>query len=147
MDVPLAPETLPAAGLLRRLAALSYDTLIVAGMLFFLTLVLVLARGGEAIPPGSWWYGLILLGGSFGFFGWSWTRGGQTLGARAWGLRVVRVDGRPFAWRDAAARYAAAWLLLLPPGLGFVWAAWDNDRLCWHDRLSGTRLTHPGRTG
>jgi len=137
------PQT---ALLLRRLAALAYDGVILLGLAFFLTLVLVIFRGG-AIPPGSVWYGLGLVGAGFAFFGWSWTRGGQTLGARAWNLRVETAAGKPLGWGNAALRFLAAWLLLTPPGLGFAWALWDRDRLCWHDRLSRTRVRYQPRGG
>ncbi len=129
---------LPPPGLLRRSAALFYDALLFAGLVMVLTLLLVMARGGNAIPPGSWWFGLVLLGVNFLFFGYSWTHGGQTLGARAWRLQVTTMDGGGLDWRQAALRYLAAWLLLIPPGLGLLWAWWDRDALCWHDRLSGT---------
>jgi len=145
MLAPSDPEA-QAAGLLRRLAALAYDGVILLGLAFFVTLVLVLVRGGTAIAPGSWWYGLTLAGTGLLFFGWSWTRGGQTLGARAWSLRVEKTDGSALGWKDALLRYLAAWLLLIPPGLGFLWARWDRERRCWHDRLSGTRVVHHPRT-
>ena len=140
------PSQSRSAELARRLAALAYDGVILLGLAFFLTLVLVLVRGGRAIPPGSAWYGLTLIAAGFGFFGWSWTHGGQTLGARAWNLRVETPDGETPGWRRAALRYLAAWLLLIPPGLGLLWSRWDKDRLAWHDRLSGTRIVyHPRR--
>ena len=131
---------LAPAGLLRRGAAIFYDLLLFAGLVMVLTLALVLLRGGEAIPPASWWYDALMLCAHFAFFGISWTRGGQTLGARAWRLRVTAMGGNDLNWRRAALRYLSAWLLLLPPGLGFIWARWDPDGLCWHDRLSGTRV-------
>ena len=124
----------------RRAAAICYDLLLSAGLVMVLTLALVLFRGGEAIPPASGWYEALLLTAHFAFFGISWTRGGQTLGARAWKLRVTAMDGGDLTWWLAALRYLSAWLLLLPPGLGFLWAWWDPDDLCWHDRLSGTRV-------
>ncbi len=37
-------------------------------------------------------------------------------------------------------RLGAALLSLLPVGLGLVWAVFDEDHLCWHDRLSRTYL-------
>ena len=131
-----------SASLPRRAAAICYDLLLFAGLAIVLTLALVLVRGGEAIPPASWWYEVLLLGTNFVYFGISWTRGGQTLGARAWRLRVSARDGNDLNWRQAALRYLSAWLLLLPPGLGFIWARWDPDGLCWHDRLSGSRVVH-----
>ena len=129
-----------SAGLGRRAAAICYDLLLFAGLAMVLTLALVLVRGGEAIPPESWWYEALLLASHFAFFGISWTRGGQTLGARAWKLRVTAMDGKDLNWRQAALRYLSAWLLMLPPGLGFIWAWSDPDGLCWHDRLSGTQV-------
>ena len=37
-------------------------------------------------------------------------------------------------------RLGAMLLSLLPVGLGLVWAVFDDDHLCWHDRLSRTYL-------
>ena len=37
-------------------------------------------------------------------------------------------------------RLGAMVLSLLPVGLGMVWAVFDDDHLCWHDRLSRTYL-------
>jgi hypothetical protein len=39
-------------------------------------------------------------------------------------------------WR----RLAATALSVLPVGLGLVWSLFDEERLCWHDRLSQTYL-------
>jgi uncharacterized RDD family membrane protein YckC len=69
-----------------------------------------------------------------------WTHGGQSLGMRAWRLRVVRWDGAPLRLSDALLRYAAAWLSALPLGLGFLWSLWDAEGYTWHDRWSRTRL-------
>jgi len=74
------------------------------------------------------------------FFLWFWTHGGQTLGLRAWHLRVVREDGSPLRLPDAVKRLLASLLSWLPLGLGFLWASFDKNKLAWHDRLSRTRL-------
>lgn len=128
------------AGLWRRLAAMAYDWLLLASVLFATTFVLILLRGGAAIAPGTWWYGVLLIAVAFLFYGWCWTHGGQTLGLRAWKLRVVTADGRPLSWLDAARRFVASIVLLVPPGLGLVWALLDSKRRCWNDRLSHTRI-------
>jgi uncharacterized RDD family membrane protein YckC len=74
------------------------------------------------------------------FFTGFWWRGGQTLGMRAWRLKVVRMDGSPLRWSDALKRHLAALLSCLTLGLGFLWVLVDSDGLAWHDRLSATRL-------
>lgn len=128
------------ASLRRRLAAMAYDWLLLASVLFATTFVLILVRGGVAIEPGTWWYGTLLIAVAFVFYGWCWTHGGQTLGLRAWKLRVVTVDGEPLAWVDATRRFAASAVLLFPPGLGLVWSLLDSEARCWHDKLSRTRI-------
>jgi len=130
----------PSASLARRLAALVYDALLVGGLLFVFTLVLILLRGGRAIDADTLWYRAILVAVAFAFCGAFWTRGGQTLGMRAWRIRVVALDGREVSWPRAALRFAASWVALLPVGLGYWWALLDPERRCWHDRLSGTRV-------
>jgi uncharacterized RDD family membrane protein YckC len=83
---------------------------------------------------------LYLLLIAFAFFGWFWVHGGQTLGMRAWRLRLVSADGGPVSWKQAAIRFAAALLSWSCLGLGFFWALIDREKRAWHDRLSGTRL-------
>lgn len=70
----------------------------------------------------------------------SWQRGGQTLGMRAWRLRVVSRDGGQPSASALWKRYAVGLLSLLAAGAGFWWAWIDRDRLTWHDRAAGTRL-------
>ncbi len=123
-----------------RFAAMAYDWLLLGSILFAATFMLILLRGGAAVEPGTWWYGLLLGAIAFLFYGWCWTHGGQTLGLRAWKLRVVTANGEPLSWLDAARRFGASAVLLVPPGLGLVWSLLDARRRCWHDRLSRTRI-------
>ena len=129
-----------SAPLARRLAALLYDALLLLGLLFVFTLLLIFARGGRAIAAGTIWYEASLVAVAVAFCGLSWTRGGQTVGMKAWRIRVVALDGRSPDWPRAALRFFASWLSLLPAGLGYWWALVDRERCCWHDRLSGTRV-------
>jgi uncharacterized RDD family membrane protein YckC len=133
------PEKHP--GLARRLAALAYDLLLLGAAWFVFTLIVLFARGGRAIEPGTWWFAPSLVAVAAGFFVWFWTHGGQTLGMRAWRLRVVGPGGRAISWKRGAGRFFAALVSALPAGLGFWWALVDRDGLCWHDRWTGTRLT------
>jgi uncharacterized RDD family membrane protein YckC len=137
-DEQAFPE--PAPGFLRRLAALCYDLLLLAAVLFVVTLVVLFARGGREVSPGTWWFELTLVAVSAVFFIWFWTHGGQTLGMRAWQLRVVDRHGRPIGLKRAIGRYFAAVVSALPAGMGFWWSLVDREKLCWHDRWSGTKL-------
>lgn len=131
----------PPPSLLRRLVAILYDSLLLCGILLLVSLPLPLIP--QAIYQ-MWWVQLLvqlyLLVCCLLFFGWFWVHGGQTLGMRAWRIRVVQLDGSGLSWRVATIRFFAAiasWLIL---GLGFLWVLFDKDKKSWHDHLSRTRL-------
>ena len=126
--------------LLRRLAALAYDALLLFAVLFAATVPVLVLTGGEAVGPSEPAYTAWLLAVSYVYLGWCWTRSGQTLGMRAWRMRVRTRDGARLEWRHALARFAAALVSIGAAGLGLLWVAFDRDRLSLHDRLSGTAL-------
>ncbi len=131
------------ASFIKRLLAMIYDSLLVAALLLAASALVVAFRKGEAVEPGSIgsvWLGLYLLGVVFLFFGWCWTRGGQTLGLKTWKLQVVGFNDQPITWRQAALRYLGALLSWLCLGLGFLWILVDREKLAWHDRISKTRI-------
>jgi len=132
-------------GLLRRLAAVLYDSLLLLALLMVATAMFLPLTGGEAIDPKrdpmlEWVYRAVLLLLTVGFYGIFWTRRGQTLGMASWRLRVEREDGGTLGWGDALRRLAAAVLSWLPLGLGWLWILVDPEHRAWHDRLSGTRM-------
>ena len=53
----------------------------------------------------------------FAYFGWSWTRSGQTLGMRAWRIRLEHAGGRRLDWAESLVRCllgaCLAWLAAL----------------------------------
>jgi uncharacterized RDD family membrane protein YckC len=143
-------ETLPPPGLLRRLAAVLYDSLLLLALLMIATALFLPFTGGEAIDPRrdpalEWIYRAVLALLVVGFFGIFWTRGGQTLGMATWRLRVEHEDGRTLTWADTVRRLAAAALSWLALGLGWLWILVDPQRRAWHDRLSGTRVVLVGK--
>lgn len=127
-------------GLGRRLAAMAYDAMLVVAVLFAATAAVIPLTGGEAIHPHHPLYTGYLVAVVFAYFGWFWTHGGQTLGMRAWRLRLVSAAGTPVGWRLALLRFAAAALSWLPCAAGYLWIAVDSGKLAWHDHLSGTYL-------
>ena len=129
-----------SAGVFRRVAAGCYDGLLLGALWMSVTLVIVAVRGGEPVPTGSPAYQLLLLVLAGLFFITSWLRGGQTLGMRAWRLRVERRSGEPLDIATGVRRFLAGLLSVLSGGLGLLWLWVDRDKLTWHDRLAGTRV-------
>jgi len=128
----------------RRLAAASYDALVVLALWFIATAaVMPIARAAitPEHPLAELIYRLYILAVGFLFFGGFWVRNGQTLGMLAWRVKVVpAAGGGRIGWTQALVRYLAALLSWAALGLGFWWSLWDPEKKTWHDRLSKTEL-------
>lgn len=69
---------------------------------------------------------------------------GRTLGKKALGLRVVRLDGGPITWWFAFER-AGGYVAGIATGLlGFAQIYWDPNRQCVHDKIGGTVVVVDG---
>jgi len=130
------------SSLRRRAGAMLYDSLLVLALLLFATTLFLIVQGGNAVEPYTPVHQLVMLGVIYAFFAFFWSYGGQTLGMRAWRLRVETWDGQiPTFWR-ATLRFVLALVSLVPFGLGFFWQLWDRDQLTLHDRYSGTQVLY-----
>lgn len=158
MAIDIAQARVP--GLARRLAALLYDLILLFGMLLLAaTLVIVPASAlsGTAVWLAGWHlvlFQLYLIAVGYGFFAYFWVHGGQTLGMRAWRLRLQQRGGGTIHWRQALLRFLSGGLWLIPmiaihqivkPGVGWslgigLAAWWLLLALRLPDRWSATEL-------
>jgi len=142
------PDLWASPSLWRRLSAIIYDSALVAGVLLMaialITVPLNLIFGEDNFNAemlrSNPLYIAYLASVMAGFHILFWTRGGQTLGMKAWRLKVLRNDGQPLKLKDGLLRYFAAILSWAAFGLGFIWVLMDREGLAWHDRISKTRL-------
>lgn len=66
-------------------------------------------------------------------------RGGQSAGMLILGIRIARVDARPFTIKDAALRHLVGYPLSVAGlFLGFLWMLWDPRQQGWHDKIART---------
>lgn len=158
----------PRAGIIRRLLAMVYDSLLLLGVAFaygvLITIVRVNALGrdeldfvGLPLPLHILiWLSLWIILASYYVF--CWTKRGQTLGMKTWRLRVETKDGNHLNARQAWQRCLLACLSALPAGLGYIWCWIGSSGDCWHDRWTHTqvvvlpkdkkankKLTHPSQ--
>jgi uncharacterized RDD family membrane protein YckC len=106
--------------LFRRLAAMSYDGLLLIAILFVATGLATAISGGESISAGNPLFTTYLFLVCFVFFSWFWTHGGQTLGMRAWKIRLQRTDNASITLWQSLLRFITglpAWICIL---LGIV---------------------------
>jgi uncharacterized RDD family membrane protein YckC len=140
---PLPPAQPKLAALLRRIASIGYEALLLVPVLFvssYLFLSLTQSAQGPLKRPlfQLWVVGVMAI-----YFIYCWLHGGQTLAMKTWRIRVARADGEPLRLSQAAARFLAALWGVFLLGITFWWAFIDRDRQFLHDRLCGTRLfTH-----
>jgi uncharacterized RDD family membrane protein YckC len=104
--------------LLRRLAALFYDTLLVIALAMAATFAWLPITGGEAILTSThrvearlYHAFLVLL--IFVYFAVGWTRSGQTLGMKAWRIRLVAENGQRVTWAGAVVRFTLGMTIAL----------------------------------
>lgn len=142
----------PRAGLIRRLAAIMYDWLILAAlwmaaMALALLLVALLNAVGvislanytdhaDFITQHKIWFQLYSVFWFFWFYLYFWYKGGQTLGMRAWRLFLVQQDGTAISFKQALIRAVTA---LLGVGNFWLWLRWGKG-LALQDQLSNTQV-------
>ena len=145
----------PRAGFIRRFGSWVYDVLIaaavymVAGAVAFLLFNLMIKLGiismagfehAIDLKRSSLFYSLLVDGFSIFwvafFFVWFWSRSGQTLGMKAWRLRVQNQDGTRISKTTAIARLFPTLL-----GLGNLTVLFDrNNKLSLQDRATNTEV-------
>ena len=129
------PVAAAPAGVLRRLGALLYDSLLILAIWMITALVGVLIIG-EAID--GWAMRLIMLSEAFAFYGYFWVDRGQTLGMRAWRLVLVDTEGGSVTWPAVIKRMLVGPFSLLLFFLGYIWFFVGTRQQTWHDRVSNT---------
>lgn len=140
------------AGFWIRFCASLVDGVILLAVSGPLTLLQIALMGGfqeyvSSIISGTytllqlvfWILGVIV---GVGYEAWFIGKYAATPGKMVLGLRVVRADGSPVSFRRAAGRYFAKWLSALTLYIGFVIAAFDNQKRTLHDHICDTRVVY-----
>lgn len=122
------------ASLAKRLLAMLYDFMIIVAIWMITGFVAVGLNDGEAVEGPALKSALFII--TFLFFGFFWTRNGQTLGMQAWRIRVQSLGGYKLTWTQSLLRFFLAALSMLCFGLGYIWMLFNDEKLTWHDKLS-----------
>lgn len=140
--------TLPSPFLLRRLAALTYDILLVLPLIMASVALVMGVRTLLGLGPAD--DGTVQLNATFVqllalltamvFFCWFWLKNGQTLGMQAWRIKMITLTGAAPGLGHVIARSLGAVLSAACLGLGYLWCLVDRNGYYWHDYISRTRL-------
>jgi uncharacterized RDD family membrane protein YckC len=81
---------------------------------------------------------VVLVAWNVGYFVYFWSTGG-TLGMKLLRLRVADADTfQPIGIGRALLRYLGFIIASIPCYLGLIWAAFDDRKQGWHDKLANT---------
>ena len=132
---------LQAAPMSRRMAASAIDaTLVLSGFAAFAYLFF---RINAELPPLSKIAvaGVLLIGLFWSAYQYLLlVYSGTTPGLKLARLELHRFDGSPVPLRIRRWRVLTSVLSGLSLGLGYAWCFLDEDRLCWHDRITRTYM-------
>ena len=122
-------------------AAFIYDILILAALSVLLSALFTAVAGEnfyqtEALRTSFqlFWVSIIAA-----YYGYSWQKSGQTIGMKAWRLRVVRQDNQALTSIDILTRLTAATLNVFLLNLGWL-GYLGKAGLSLTDKLSATRI-------
>ncbi|MBV8672114.1 MAG: RDD family protein [Acidobacteriaceae bacterium] len=110
-------------------------------LIAFLLFILIFVACTTHPPTGkpALMYAAVALVSFFTLYQWLFfTYAGGTPGMRYAKIALCTFDDENPTRRAMQTRIAALFLSAMPIGLGFLWAFFDEDMLCWHDRLSRT---------
>lgn len=82
---------------------------------------------------------LLQIGVSIFYLSWFLVTYGQTPGKMIVKIKVVQADGLPNSWgtillRESIGRIISSAII----DIGYIWAAFDNKKQGWHDKIAGT---------
>ena len=129
----------PPASLWRRLGAIIYDAFIIYSLWVVITaLFMFITQSKQAIDTNNHIYHFLLLSIWFGYFALSWKYSGQTIGMRAWRIKLLSLNNQAISWRMCLTRFIYAVPALLFAGIGLFYSLIDRNHLALHDKITGT---------
>ncbi|MFL0804527.1 MAG: RDD family protein [Agarilytica sp.] len=139
----------PTAPLIKRLLAFLYDLFILGALSMvysaLATVIMVFVIGDQGtgdyqpMQQGLWFQsGWVIT--IVGFYWLFWRRAGQTVGMRAWHLKLVDQNGHPVSHTQILRRIISGPISLAVLGLGYWWCLFDQDQRAWHDIASSTKI-------
>lgn len=139
------------AGFFTRFFALMIDNIAMFVLASLVAMAIGVLSGGAAAAGGL----ITLITGALGailsfifllfqffYFGFFWSRGGQSIGMKLLNIKVVRRDpeGEISFILGGLRGSFGYWISGLVFGLGFIWAAFDAHKETWHDKIFDTQV-------
>jgi len=130
------------AGLVIRLLAALYDSMIVFSLVFLSIAPLVIGTKSllhSDIP--KWVMFLLEVTIAYAYFVGFWVKSGTTTGMRPWKLQVAMAEtGKPVSLESATLRFIGMLVTIAALGLPMITIFFTRQRQAFHDLLAGTTI-------
>lgn len=138
-----AQATTELAGFWRRFVAFILDGIVLAIVAGIINVIIDLFVRVSSLDAGTTTRGgLVSLIVGLLYFGYFWSRSGQTLGYMALGIRLVRIDGQPVTFLFGMLRYLLIYLsiviCLVPAIISAFMIGLGGRKQGFHDLIAGT---------
>ncbi len=125
------PETTVTPALRRRLAAFTYEGVLLFGLTMAVGALYSVSTGQKHALNGRRGMMAAQFLALAAYFLWFWTHGGQTLAMKTWHLRLQSLQGGPVSLRQALGRFLLSWLWFMPPWVAAWLAGWQQSKLLY----------------
>lgn len=133
-------STSNSPSLFRYLAVIIYDMFLLFGLLLFITVIASFLNNGNPPSSDNLVYRLFLLASIIFFYHYSWRKSGQTLGMKAWKVKLVTLDNKPISFGQSILRMTLGLANIVTICLGYFWKYTNTSRLTLMDVFSKTKL-------
>jgi len=122
----------------KHFAAFIYDIFPMLGIFIMTAFIVVLIRNGKAVEQHTLWFDALIVSEIMFYYMYSWKLGGQTLGMRAWKIKIIPNNNKQstLTWTQTSMRFLTGIISTLLLGLGLFWKSFSKDQDSWMDKVS-----------
>ena len=133
-------KTMNNSSIWKHYAAFIYDIFPILGIVLLTSGITLLLRGGIEAPAGNPWFRSLIIFEIIIYYVYSWKVGGQTLGMRAWKIKIVSNDkNQDLSWSHSLLRFFVGVLSTLTFGFGIIWKMFSKENKSWMDLCSHSK--------
>jgi uncharacterized RDD family membrane protein YckC len=124
----------------KHFAAFLYDIFPLLGIFILTSLIVAIIRKGNIVGQHTLWFDILIFSELMFYFVYSWKIGGQTLGMRAWKIKITpRNELTDLSWTQALLRFITGIASTLLCGLGLFWKLASKNNQSWMDLASNSK--------
>ncbi len=131
---------MPVTSTWKHFAAFLYDIFPLLGVFLITSLIVLVIRGGTPVERFSPWFTTLLILELASYYIYSWKVGGQTLGMRAWKMKIFpkNPNQKTLTWSQATLRFIVGVTSTALLGIGLFWKLLSKNHESWMDIASNS---------